>query len=86
MEEVMSKMFNVVQAKQRPGQEKVYWHKVGIAFDNEKGMSIKLDSLPTANAEGETWVSLFEQDENRGFKAAPSNKPIASQLDDEIPF
>ena len=82
----MSKRFNVVQKKQRPGQEKVYWHKVGSAWENERGMSIKLDSLPTANPAGETWVSLFEQDENRGFKAAPSNKPIASQLDDEIPF
>ena len=86
MEEVMNKIFNVVQAKQRPGQEKVYWHKVGIAFDNEKGMSIKLDSLPTPNADGETWIKLFEQDENRNFKPTPSSGDLGKDLDDKIPF
>jgi len=57
-----------------------------MAFDNEKGMSIKLDSLPTPNADGETWIKLFEQDENRGFKPSPSSGDLAKDLDDKIPF
>ena len=40
----MSKRFSVVQAKEVPGRDKPVWLRHGIAFENDKGISIKLGS------------------------------------------
>ena len=39
----MSKRFSVVQAKEVPGRDKPVWLRHGIAFQNDKGISIKLE-------------------------------------------
>tara|TARA_R110000822_G_scaffold151980_2_gene291115 strand:- start:665 stop:907 length:243 start_codon:yes stop_codon:yes gene_type:complete len=43
--------------KDRNGQEKNSWLKVGSCFESDKGLSIKLDSVPV-NFDG--WISMFE--------------------------
>ena len=80
----MSKRFSVVQAKEVPGRDKPVWMRHGIAFQNDKGISVKLESLPLPNAQGEVWLRLFEDDGSRGGQqqaAAP-----AAGMDDEIPW
>ena len=54
----------------------------GIAFQNDKGISIKLEGLPLPNKEGEVWLKLFEDDGNRSQQAGSAAAP----LDDSIPF
>jgi len=80
----MSKRFSVVQAKKVPGRDKPVWLRHGIAFDGDKGISIKLESLPMPDETGQVWLRLFEDDGSRGNQqqaAAPSN-----DMDDEIPW
>lgn len=76
----MSKRFSVVQAKEVQGRDKPVWMRHGIAFSGEKGISIKLESLPLPNAQGEVWLRLFEDDGSR------SQQQGGKKLDDEIPF
>ena len=83
----MSKRFSVVQAKEVPGRDKPVWLRHGIAFEGDKGISIKLESLPLPNKDGEIWLKLFEDDGSRQNPqhAAPAAAP-ADKIDDEIPF
>ena len=83
----MSKRFSVVQAKEVPGRDKPVWLRHGIAFEGDKGISIKLESLPLPNKDGEVWLKLFEDDGSRQNPqhAAPAATP-ADKIDDEIPF
>ncbi len=78
----MSKRFSVVQAKEVQGRDKPVWMRHGIAFSGEKGISIKLESLPLPNAQGEVWLRLFEDDGSRSQQQGGG----AKKLDDEIPF
>ena len=81
----MKKRFSVVQAKEVPGRDKPVWLRHGIAFQNDKGISIKLEGLPLPNKEGEVWLKLFEDDGARQQKDAPAPAP-ADGIEDEIPF
>ena len=81
----MKKRFSVVQAKEVPGRDKPVWLRHGIAFQNDKGISIKLEGLPLPNKEGEVWLKLFEDDGTRQQKDAPAAAP-ADKIEDEIPF
>lgn len=86
----MSKRYDVCSP--RPGREegKTFWHRVGSAFDGDKGISVKLDSLPLPDAKGEVWLKLFEPREKA--QAAPKQDRVSASkstrvdLDDEIPF
>ena len=90
----MSKRFSVVQAKEVPGRDKPIWMKHGVAFGGPKGLSIKLESLPLPNKDGEVWLKLFEDDgtQNGGSGGAARSGGGGSggrgreDLDDSIPF
>ena len=69
----MSKRFSVVQAKEVPGRDKPVWLRHGIAFEGEKGISIKLEGLPLPNKEGEVWLKLFEADDKPSGSGAAAN-------------
>jgi hypothetical protein len=83
-----------VQAKEIPGRDKPIWMKHGVAFEGPKGISIKLESLPLPNKEGEVWLKLFEDDgtQNGGSGGAARSGGGGSggrgreDLDDSIPF
>ena len=81
----MKKMFNVVQGqKRRNDPEKTDWIKLGIAFEDSKGMRIKLNALPLPNEEAEIWLSLFPMDDK--FKGSDQSSAQDNDLDDEIPI
>lgn len=82
----MSKRFSVVQAKEVPGRDKPVWLRHGIAFQSEngsKGVSIKLESLPLPNKDGEVWLKLFEDD---GSRSQQSSRADTDTGGDSIPF
>ena len=94
----MSKRFSVVQAKEVPGRDKPIWMKHGVAFEGPKGLSIKLESLPLPNKDGEVWLKLFEDDGSQGGgggngggrsgggSGGGSSARGREDLDDDIPF
>ena len=93
----MSKRFSVVQAKEVPGRDKPIWMKHGVAFEGPKGLSIKLESLPLPNKDGEVWLKLFEDDGSQGAggngggrsgggSSGGSSNRGREDLDDDIPF
>jgi len=69
----MKKRYNVVQAKSVPNQEKAIWLKHGAAFETDGKISIKLESLPIPNAEGDIWLKLFEADDKPSGSGAAAN-------------
>ena len=81
-------MYNVVQGqKRRSDPEKSDWVKLGIAFEDSKGMRIKLNALPIPNQEAEIWLSLFPMDDKGKVDNQPSQQNNSSgDLNDEIPF
>lgn len=92
----MSKRFSVVQAKEVPGRDKPIWMKHGVAFEGPKGLSIKLESLPLPNKDGEVWLKLFEDDGSQGGgngggrsgggSGGGSSNRGREDLEDDIPF
>ena len=84
----MKKMFNVVQGQKRRNEpEKSDWIKLGIAFEDSKGMRIKLNALPIPNQEAEIWLSLFPMDDKgkSGGQSSQQNNS-SDNFNDEIPF
>ena len=79
----MSKRFSVVQAKEVPGRDKPVWLRHGIAFQNEKGISSKLEGLPLPNKDGEVWLKLFEDDGSRSQQSSRADTDLGG---DSIPF
>lgn len=78
-----------------------YWHRVGTAWEGEKGISISFDSMPLPDKDGQVRVSLFEPRESKGSesRSAPAdarppmgNGPARGRVDyaqdmnDDIPF
>ncbi len=81
-------MYDVVQGKKIPGQEKKRWVKMGIAFVQDGKISgIKLDALPIPDEKGEVWLSLFEKKPREEMNSFASSQQRTSEiLDDEIPI
>lgn len=69
----------------RPNGDKTWWHKVGSAWKNDKGMiTVYLDSYPMIDTEkGKAVIMLFEP---KAKEDSSPTKPRASVEDDEIPF
>ena len=65
--------------KDRNGDEKTRWLKMGVCFESEKGLSIKIDSMPIAF---DGWMSLMTPKPKEGA----SNTPPTNSIDDDIPF
>lgn len=78
----------------KAGQGGSWWHRVGTAFEGDKGITVYLDSSPYPDAEGKVKLMLFEPRERTPSgstgsgsttRTAPS-RPLREDLDDEIPF
>jgi hypothetical protein len=91
----MSTRFDIVSPRARKNSDKPYWHRVGTAFEGDKGLTLVFDSLPLPDAEGRVAVKLFEQrprdgagrqsnDQSRSQQSSGSD--YAADLDDDIPF
>lgn len=81
----MSKRYSVVQAKDVQGRDKPVWLRHGVAFEGDKGISIKLESLPLPNEKGEVWLRLFA-DDGKGSQQGSQVGGSSGDLNDEIPW
>lgn len=76
----MAKLVYEAIAKLPAGKDgKVRWHKCGVVFESDKGLSLKLDSLPSSGFDG--WLSLREP---RPKDQAPAS--AAASDDGTVPF
>jgi hypothetical protein len=80
----MKKIFDAVVSNGKytqNGQEKTRYLNVGAVFEGDKGLSLKLDALPTVGFTG--WINFYEPKPREQTGNAP-----ASDFDDdkEIPF
>lgn len=82
----MPKRFDVCSPRPRKDSDKPYWHRVGTAWENEKGVSITFDSLPLPDKEGRVSVLLFEAKEKPQGEQPAKAVAASNDMDDEIPF
>lgn len=62
----MAKRFDVLTPRKK-NDGGTFWHRVGTAWEGDKGINIVFDSLPMPDADGRCSVSLFEpRDSNSG--------------------
>jgi hypothetical protein len=54
--------YKVVQA--RKSGDRTNWINVGMAFKREDKFSMKLDTYPIPNENGEVWLQLYERTED----------------------
>lgn len=54
--------YRVVQAKK--SGDRTNWINVGMAFKREDKFSMKLDTYPIPNEQGEVWLQLYERTED----------------------
>jgi hypothetical protein len=85
----MTKRYDVCSPRARK-DGKTFWHRVGTAFEGDKGIGIEFDSLPMPDAEGRVSVRLFEPKAKDGA-AKSDDKParrgsVKDDMDDSIPF
>lgn len=57
------------------------WKRVGVAGSTDKGMYVKLDSIPVGF---DGWLSLFPKDENKTTQESQSGFDKAKQVADQI--
>lgn len=65
--------------KNQNGEEKPNWVKMGAVFETDKGLSMKMDSMPIGF---DGWISFFEPKPKDGKPAA---KPLGN-IEEDIPF
>ena len=87
----MTKRYDVCSPRPRKDSDKPYWHRVGTAFEGEKGMNMVFDSLPLPDKEGRVSVFLFEaKEKGEASKPAPQagapRRPAREELQDDVPF
>lgn len=58
-----SKRYDLCSPRPRKNSDKPFWHRVGTAFENDKGITLLFDSLPLPDDEGRVAVMLFEPKE-----------------------
>lgn len=75
----------------RKGRDKTFWHRIGTAWEGDKGIQLVFDSLPLPDPEGRVVANLFEPRDrdqqhrdslNRGQQGGGNH----DDLDDRIPF
>jgi hypothetical protein len=86
----MAQRFDVCSP--RPTKDgKTYWHRVGTAFQSDKGsIGLIFDSLPLPDKDGRVSVQLFEPKAKGEAPARATSKPQTTISEDmggeEIPF
>ena len=87
----MTKRYDVVASfeyEDRNGETKKRYLRVGTAFENDKGISIKLDTAPVTK-EWDGWLRLYEPKERDN--ASPQQQQRSEpkkhdDFDDDTPF
>lgn len=84
----MSRRYDVLSPRKKKDGG-TFWHRVGMAWEGDKGISIEFSSLPLPDAEGRVRVSLFEPREKSDAPQDSERRPRSMKdtlLDDEVPF
>lgn len=86
----MAKKFDVVAVTGKytdnSGTEKKRYTNIGVVFESEKGLSIKLESIPVG---WDGWASFYVpkgRDEPQPSRPAESAAPSKPEFDDPLPF
>ena len=83
----MAKRYDVCSPRPRKDSDKPFWHRVGTAWEGDKGINITFDSLPLPDKEGRVSVALFEPREKQTREPqASAQRPQREEMDDQIPF
>lgn len=89
----MANRFNVCTP--RPKKDGgTHWHSVGTAWQDEKGVTVYLDSSPYPDSEGRVVLKLFEPRDNDRARSASNDRQqaqsragsFAEDDGDSIPF
>lgn len=89
----MAKRFDVLTPRKK-NDGGTFWHRVGTAWEGDKGINIVFDSLPMPDADGRCSVSLFEPRDNQ-HQGGGNRQQGGSQgrgnvhpddLDDRVPY
>lgn len=71
-------------APRKGKDDKTFWHRIGTAWQGDKGIQLVFDSLPIPDADGRCVANLFEPRENN--QRAPQRQSSARDvLDDDLP-
>lgn len=93
----MSKRFDIC-APRKGKDDKTFWHRIGTAWEGDKGIQLVFDSLPIPDADGRCVANLFEPRDNDRQRSAQGDRQQAQQrsqgwgsgvsedLNDDIPF
>lgn len=92
----MAKRYDICTPR-KGSQDKTFWHRIGTAWEGDKGIQLVFDSLPIPDADGRCVANLFEPRDNDRAKSAQNDQQQAQQrsqgwggnndqLDDDIPF
>lgn len=77
----MAKRYDVLTPRKK-NDGGTFWHRVGTAWEGDKGINIVFDSLPMPDAEGRCSVSLFEPRDNNGRGSAGGRSQQSRQQSD----
>jgi len=63
----MTVIKNVVSGRryEKDGEQKTAWTKHGVLIEKDGKQSIKLESYPLPNENGEVWLSIFDNDKKQ---------------------
>jgi len=69
---------------------KTFWHNIGTLWLDGDKLSMKFNSLPLPNKDGEVWVRGFVKDDEKPQQrraAEPKQqRSVREEIDDDIPF
>lgn len=92
----MAKRYDICTPR-KGRDDKTFWHRIGTAWEGDKGIQLVFNSLPMPDADGRCVANLFEPRQQGGDSAAAgqggqrssrSDPPASNRddLDDDIPF
>jgi len=75
-------------APRKGKDDKTFWHRIGTAWQGDKGIQLVFDSLPIPDADGRCVANLFEPRERQDAPPRQQNRQQGGQWDDngEVPF
>jgi len=76
-----------LRSTDRNGNEKKRYHKMGVVFEGDKGLSLKLDNIPVGF---DGWIQFYDpkpkESQSGGDRPQSGNKVGTADDSDSIPF
>ena len=85
----MAKRYDIC-APRKGKDDKTFWHRIGTAWEGDKGIQLVFDSLPIPDADGRCAANLFEPRESNGGGQRQPQQQQSGGFDDldsdSVPF